>query len=503
MSNTSSYAAGGGAAAAADDVFSAPQVALYATVSFMVVSVFSVFLYITCSRRYRLNWFEKNLLETDRETRDLAASHEALVGPAAIAYNIDTVDSTSMRSLHNRSPTASSATDDPAFWVPASVQRQVNAANAAAAAAAAAVAASATATAIDAAMSADESQPHTPPASPTGSQASAAFSVASGQTIATIGSASLPIARTDRHVVLTSLATPPALARPKVASMQAKLDPALIDTSLYADDRPVDLNPAEPEPQHGMVHVSLTYDVVAGMLTVRLHEAEDLQPRDFSGTADPYARVRFLPDRQNRWQTRIHKRTLNPVFDEDFVFEAKPATLHRHGIEVLMYDFDAYSRHVCIGGCQIDLAPIDLAAGKVSMKLPLASCADQNAGKVDVGDLMVSLSYLPSAERVTVIVMKARNLRVMDDTRNSSDPYVKVSVWLGEKRLKKRKTGVYRNTLSPTFNEALQFDVAREQLKHCVFEFLVLHDSLLGERDKWSMYRIMSLCARRLINKST
>lgn len=483
-----SSAISSGAGAIADDVFSAPQVLLYATVSFMLVSVFGVFLYITCSRRYRLNWFEKNLLETDRESRrDLCASHEALVGPAAIAYNIDTVDATSQRSLHNRSPPGSMsvAGDDPAFWVPASVQRQVNAANAAAAAAASAAAVAAAASTD----SADESLPLTPPASPTPSQASAAYSVASGLTVTTIGSTSQPIASTDRHVVLTSLATPPALARPKVASMQAKLDPALIDTSLYADDRPVDLNAAEPEPQHGMVHVSLAYDVAAGMLTVRLHEAEDLQPRDFSGTADPYARIRFLPDRQNRWQTRIHKRTLNPVFDEDFVFEAKPATLHRHGIEVLMYDFDAYSRHVCIGGCQIDLAPIDLSAGKVSMKLPLASCADQNAGKVDVGDLMVSLSYLPSAERVTVIIMKARNLRVMDDTRNSSDPYVKVSVWLGEKRLKKRKTGVYRNTLSPTFNEALQFDVPREQLKHCVFEFLVLHDSLLGELGIWSLRR--------------
>lgn len=146
-----------------------------------------------------------------------------------------------------------------------------------------------------------------------------------------------------------------------------------------------------------------------------------------------------------------------------------------------MYDFDAYSRHVCIGGTQIDLALIDLAHGKVSMKLPLASCADHNsAAKPDLGDLMVSISYLPSAERCTVILMKARNLRVMDDTRNSSDPYVKVSLWLGEKRLKKRKTSVYRNTLCPTFNEALQFDVSRDQLKQCVFEFLVLHDSLLG-----------------------
>lgn len=41
-------------------------------------------------------------------------------------------------------------------------------------------------------------------------------------------------------------------------------------------------------------------------------QANDLQPRDFSGTADPYAKIRLLPDKANFWQTKIHKRTLNP-----------------------------------------------------------------------------------------------------------------------------------------------------------------------------------------------
>jgi hypothetical protein len=40
--------------------------------------------------------------------------------------------------------------------------------------------------------------------------------------------------------------------------------------------------------------------------------------------------------------------------------------------------------------------------------------------QVELGDLMVSLSYLPSAERLTVGIIKARNLRVVDDTRCSS-----------------------------------------------------------------------------------
>jgi hypothetical protein len=41
---------------------------------------------------------------------------------------------------------------------------------------------------------------------------------------------------------------------------------------------------------------------------------------------------------------------------------------------------------------------------------------------------MVSLCYLQSAERLTVVVIKARNLRVVDDTRTSSGTLLLYSV---------------------------------------------------------------------------
>lgn len=58
------------------------------------------------------------------------------------------------------------------------------------------------------------------PTSPTGSHTSMALSVSSSNTV--------PIARGDKHVVLAM-----SPARPKVSSMQSKLDHTKIDTSLY------------------------------------------------------------------------------------------------------------------------------------------------------------------------------------------------------------------------------------------------------------------------------
>lgn len=418
------------------------QVALYASISFMLVSLMGAVAYITCSKKYRLNWFEKTLLESANDSEEANDSREALVsGPSG--YNVDSISECSRKG--NISPT--SINDDPTFWVPplkgtSNIPNQIP-------------------------SSADESPPPTP-TSPTGSNKSISLS---------IGSGSVPITRSDKHVVLGM--TP---ARPKVSSMNSKLDHTKIDMSLYKSNS---LQKSSSTPSNeeirGTIHLNILYDPIAGILSVRLIEAQNLQPRDFSGTADPYAKVRLLPDKKNVWQTRIHKKTLNPVFDEDFVFEEHATVIEKRTIEVLLYDFDAYSRHVCIGGTQLPLANLDLS-DKIQLWTQLGSCAEQDS-KIDLGDLMLSLAYLPSAERLTVVIIKARNLRVVDDTRNSSDPYVKTTLISGGKKIKKRKTGVVRNSVNPVYNEALTFDVSKDLLKNSILEFTIVHDGLLGSSE--------------------
>lgn len=55
-----------------DEDISLSQVALYASISFLVVSIVGAFLYITCTKKYRLNWFEKNLLETASDKEEMS-----------------------------------------------------------------------------------------------------------------------------------------------------------------------------------------------------------------------------------------------------------------------------------------------------------------------------------------------------------------------------------------------------------------------------------------------
>jgi len=66
------------------------------------------------------------------------------------------------------------------------------------------------------------------------------------------------------------------------------------------------------------------------------------------------------------------------VFDEDFVFEVRPTTLGRRTLEVILYDFDAYSRHHSIGGVKLPLVHIDLSE-KVTLWKGLGPCSEQDA----------------------------------------------------------------------------------------------------------------------------
>lgn len=56
-------------------------------------------------------------------------------------------------------------------------------------------------------------------------------------------------------------------------------------------------------------------------LTIGILQAADLISMDSGGTSDPYVRVFVLPDKKKKFDTKVHKKTLNPVFNETFIFK--------------------------------------------------------------------------------------------------------------------------------------------------------------------------------------
>ena len=63
------------------------------------------------------------------------------------------------------------------------------------------------------------------------------------------------------------------------------------------------------------------------------------------------------------------------------------------------------------------------------------------------------------------------------------DPYVKVWLMFGDKRVEKKKTPVYKCNLNPIFNATFEFDVPWEQIRDCALDVTVMDFDTVGRNE--------------------
>ncbi|GAV00170.1 hypothetical protein RvY_11057 [Ramazzottius varieornatus] len=231
----------------------------------------------------------------------------------------------------------------------------------------------------------------------------------------------------------------------------------------------------------GKLKFKLDYDFKEGQLTVNIQEAVDLPALDMCGTSDPYVKVFLMPDKKKKFETKVHRKTLNPTFNETFVFKQVPyAEIVSKTLVLAVYDFDRFSKHDQIGEVRLPLNQVDL--GQVFedwRELQSAEVED----KVDrLGDLCFSLRYVPTAGKLTVVILEAKNLKKMD-VGGLSDPYVKIALILNGKRIKKKKTSIKKCTLNPYYNESFTFEVPFEQIQKVSLLLTVVDYDRIGTSD--------------------
>lgn len=67
--------------------------------------------------------------------------------------------------------------------------------------------------------------------------------------------------------------------------------------------------------------------------------------------------------------------------------------------------------------------------------------------------------------------------------RTCLDPYVKVWLQFGDKRIEKRKTPIFKCTLNPVFNEAFSFNVPWEKIRECSLDVMVMDFDNIGRNE--------------------
>ncbi|XP_049643008.1 synaptotagmin-5 [Suncus etruscus] len=229
----------------------------------------------------------------------------------------------------------------------------------------------------------------------------------------------------------------------------------------------------------GRLQYSLDYDFQSGQLLVGILQAEGLAALDLGGSSDPYVRVYLLPDKRRRFETRVHRQTLNPHFAETFAFKVPYVELGGRVLVMAVYDFDRFSRNDAIGEVRVPMSSVDLGRPVLAWRELQAAPREEQE---KLGDICFSLRYVPTAGKLTVIVLEAKNLKKMD-VGGLSDPYVKVHLLQGGKKVRKKKTTIKKNTLNPYYNEAFSFEVPCDQVQKVQVELTVLDYDKLGKNE--------------------
>ncbi|XP_020283348.1 synaptotagmin-5 isoform X2 [Pseudomyrmex gracilis] len=283
---------------------------------------------------------------------------------------------------------------------------------------------------------------------------------------------------------LSPLLIPPP--RASISSDSGPLPPASPLGSLQPDlyqrrDGPVFLSARRTGKHLGRLHLRLRYDYDKSDLDVHLIEAHDLAGSDQGGFNDPYVKLSLSPEVDNRKrQTKIHRNDPNPFFDQHFKFPVSYEELQEKTLLLQVFDYDRFSRNDVVGSVRVAMDSLELVSSTSSVEI-WGEIARERKPPEEIQEVLVSLSYLPSAERLTVLMMKARNLFPQPD-KETLDPFAKVSLLCGERKVKKKKkTAVRRATINPVWNEAMSFNIPASSLASSAIEICVMDSSSSSE----------------------
>ncbi|KAG1967976.1 synaptotagmin Va isoform X1 [Pimephales promelas] len=245
------------------------------------------------------------------------------------------------------------------------------------------------------------------------------------------------------------------------------------------EEQPKDGEGEGEKESYGKLEYTLDYNFTENQLIVGILQAQDLPAMDLGGTSDPYVKVYMLPDKKKKFETKIQRKNLCPVFNETFIFKIPFNDLAGQTLVLQVFDFDRFGKHDVIGEIKIAMNSIDLGQ-------PIHEWKDLVGGEKEeqekLGDICISLRYVPTSGKLTVCIMEAKNLKKMD-VGGLSDPFVKVVLQHNGKRIKKKKTTVKQNTLNPYFNESFSFEIPFAQIQKIQVLITVYDYDKLGSND--------------------
>ena len=127
---------------------------------------------------------------------------------------------------------------------------------------------------------------------------------------------------------------------------------------------------SSPDDKEPRIQFSLYYDIQRRTLSVHLMSGTDLPAKDRRGTSDPYVILFLIPNKEQIFESKVHDKTLSPIFDEVFEFTGLlPDEIRRQTLILRVLDKDKISASDDMGVVIVPLEDADLYGVKMNAKL--------------------------------------------------------------------------------------------------------------------------------------
>lgn len=274
----------------------------------------------------------------------------------------------------------------------------------------------------------------------------------------------------------TDISTDDEKGGPGVQTTMGLLKPELYGLN---EDQDIDLYEDLPPGNIGRIWFSLEYDVQAEKLIVNVDKICNLPGRQqrsstslsSTSSCDPFIRLYLLPDEKRYLQSKMKRKTTNPVFKETFMFTMSYNLLVARTLRITIFDVDRFMRQTVIGHVLEPLNGLDITmVSEMWRDLEKSSQLCNNLGRLQIG-----LTHFPALNRVAVNIIRGQNIG--NDDIPIPDCYVKITYSVLSKVHKVKKTSVQKSSTEPFFNQTVEFKIDKEGLDITCLNFEIYHNT--------------------------
>ncbi|NWT70960.1 SYT13 protein, partial [Prunella himalayana] len=229
------------------------------------------------------------------------------------------------------------------------------------------------------------------------------------------------------------------------------------------------------------LHYSLRYEPQRAQLRVALLQA---MHGGMSGDQDTGCHCYVLGTLESKSgiaeaQTELKKKVLHTLWEEVLQFPLTEEEMPGGTLTLTLRNCDKFSRHSIVGELKLNLAEMEESFGKAQWERLKSPEKEPSTGH---GEVLLSISYLPAANRLLVVIIKAKNLhsKQLKDLLGS-DVSVKVTLRHQSLKLKKKQTKRAKHKINPVWNEMIMFEVPHELLRASSVELEMLSQDGAGQ----------------------